>query len=81
MRKEYLDLLACIYCRKNDLSLISATPDDLSINEGIIQCNCCNATYPIIEGIPCFLRTELMDDQIKEQLSALKDTLLVTVEQ
>ncbi len=81
MNQEYLNLLACIRCKKSNLSIVSNTTDGKVIKEGLIQCNDCDAIYPIIDEIPCFLPTDRMNSQIREQLSVLKSTLLNSVKE
>jgi len=54
LRLDLLDLLACPSCR-GELELSKGLGVGETISEGEIICLDCRASYPVKEGIPCFL--------------------------
>lgn len=58
MKKSIMDILVCPKC-KNDLILNVKKEDKEEIIEGELKCNNCSEIYPINDGIPNLLTSDL----------------------
>ena len=58
MKKSIMDILVCPKC-KNDLILNVRKEDKEEIIEGELKCNNCSEIYPINDGIPILLTSDL----------------------
>lgn len=58
MKRDLLDILACPVC-KGDLELAVDKENEEEIISGKLLCSSCSAEYPIEEGIPNMLPSEL----------------------
>ena len=54
MRPDLMDILVCPEC-KGKLDLAVEREDKDEIVAGILTCEACGATYPIVDGIPNML--------------------------
>lgn len=54
MKTDLLQWLCCPRC-KSDLGLTTTTGDDVSVTGGTLTCTGCQATYPIVRGVPRFV--------------------------
>lgn len=59
MKEDLLDILRCPECKgKLDLEILESNPESeneesqIEIEEGKLECEDCNITYPIEDGIP-----------------------------
>lgn len=68
MIKNHLDLLHCVTCKGEELTLHPSIDCNSDIQDGLIICSVCSTKYPIISGIPCFLKEELWDDRMKQAI-------------
>ncbi|MDZ7728908.1 MAG: methytransferase partner Trm112 [Dehalococcoidia bacterium] len=60
MRRELVDILVCPTCKGHlDLKVFKETEGD--IVEGRFDCDPCNVSYPIDDGIPNMLPPDLRD--------------------
>lgn len=57
MKKKLLEILICPVC-KNELLLKEAVEKGEEIMEGVLCCERCKQTYPIVDGIPHFISPE-----------------------
>ena len=55
MRRELLDYLLCLRCRHTALSLTIDAQEGAEITAGRLVCSACGQSYPITDGVPCFL--------------------------
>jgi uncharacterized protein YbaR (Trm112 family) len=60
MKKELMDILACPIC-KGDLVLNIEREDSQEVVSGTVHCSKCNEYYPIEDGIPNMLPSELRE--------------------
>lgn len=74
MRRTDLDLLMCIVCNSEALSLFTEN-DTESIEDAVIKCDHCFTIYPVIDGIPCFLPEALRDEEIRAKSKMLVSKL------
>lgn len=56
MKEVHLKLMHCIHCKSKDLKVNIKEQSIDEITEGMIECNTCSATYPIINSIPRFVK-------------------------
>ncbi len=57
MEKEYVKFLCCINCKGN-LILRDANIMNRSVKDGLLVCNNCSKTYPVVNFIPRFSETK-----------------------
>ena len=57
MKKEYLDLLKCIACGHEQLSMTGEKNDERGVVEGRLICNRCGEEFPVNKGIPRFMES------------------------
>lgn len=69
MRKEALHYICCLVCQHKQFLLDVTEQQDVHIMEGLITCEACKKTYPIIRGIPRFLPGNL-DESVKNNVSS-----------
>ncbi len=55
MLERCLELLQCPYCRKGPLRAAHEVWVKDEINGGLLMCDGCDKSYPIVEGIPSFV--------------------------
>lgn len=55
MKVDLLQWLCCPGC-KNDLALTVSSGDATTVTEGTVACTACGASYPIVRGVPRFVR-------------------------
>ena len=55
MKRRLLEILACPSC-KSDLALAEGSTTDDEILAGTLRCGGCRAAYPIVRGVPRFVR-------------------------
>jgi uncharacterized protein YbaR (Trm112 family) len=60
MKKSIMNILVCPNCKK-DLMLNVTKENDDEVIEGILSCNDCSGIYPINDGIPNLLPSDLQD--------------------
>lgn len=59
MHTQVLDLLVCPSCRRDaPLALAAASQADGEVIDGTLVCGGCGATWPIVNGIPRFVKQE-----------------------
>ncbi|MFH1479055.1 MAG: methyltransferase domain-containing protein [Candidatus Omnitrophota bacterium] len=61
MKKDLLDMLICLKCRKSAFELKVLEKDDIEIRRGNLLCSSCNTLYAIDNGILDFLKDTTID--------------------
>lgn len=69
MRKDLLPLLCCPLCH-GSLKLTSQGSSNDVVSTGLFECNLCDRTYGIMNGIPDFLLAEKLSEQDKRWMHA-----------
>lgn len=67
-QKNFIPILCCPSCR-GTLSVDSGNDNKTDIIQGELQCDCCNSSYPIIDGIPYLLPDKLRAEILRENNS------------
>lgn len=58
MRDQLLDYLLCLKCRQPALTLSAEVREGPEVLTGKLICSSCGQSYPITDGVPCFLPQE-----------------------
>lgn len=65
MKTRLLDFLACPECGSSALRLNAFATEGEEIIEGVLACNACERTYPVIGGVPRLLPDALIGSLIR----------------
>ena len=63
MKRALIDLLRCPDCH-SDLRLHDETPEQPEVESGRLLCIPCNIAYPIVGGIPRFMKCDGHSDRL-----------------
>lgn len=66
MRPELLNLLRCPFCQNDRLDLVTYSQNAIEIRTGEIQCQGCQASFPIVNGVVELL-AGLDEDTLRER--------------
>jgi ubiquinone/menaquinone biosynthesis C-methylase UbiE/uncharacterized protein YbaR (Trm112 family) len=68
MYESTLEWLICPSCYDSNLSLNTSHLKGEEVMDGTLVCQRCNATYPIKDGIPQFIRRSVSSNEIRSQI-------------